>query len=198
MDPDPTNTTTPALRGDRIYFTHLGVVRCLDARTGAEKWNFSPDEAASVITSPVPWENLIIVGATDACLYGLDAADGHKVWERTCAGSISPDPLILNDLLMIGAEKMVYAIQPSTGQATWICSLTSTAKHGPVTDGSMLYFLCEDSSIQCVDATAGRYRWRSQFTSGPRTFDPIVARRRVILASGTLIHGRRHPLRPRR
>jgi len=188
MDADPGNTTTPVVGGDRVYFTHLGVVRCLDARTGAEEWNFSP-ESASVITSPVPWENLIIVGATDACLYALDAADGDKVWERTCAGSISPDPLILGDLLMVGAEKMVYAIEPSSGQATWVCSLTSTARAGPVTDGSMLYFLCQDSSVQCVDANSGRYRWSCPFASGPQTFKPIAAQRRAIVASGNRVYG---------
>ncbi len=188
MGADTANTRTPVLSQDRLYITHRGVLRCLDVRTGAEQWDFSPAPAA-VVTSPILWEDLVIVGATDARLYALNAADGENVWERTCAGAISPDPLLLEGLLMVGAEEMVYAINPRSGQATWICALKSTAKAGPVSDGSMLYFLCQDSSVQCVDATRGRYRWRSQFSHGPRTFDPVVGQRRVIVASGRRIYG---------
>jgi outer membrane protein assembly factor BamB len=188
MPADPRNTTTPLVQGDRVFLTHLGTIRCLDARTGAEQWNFSPDNG-SVATSPVAWEGLIIVGATDENLYALDAAAGDKVWERGCAGPIVPDPLVLNDLLMVGAAEMVYAIQPSDGAPVWVCSLANQAQFGPVTDGSMLYFLCQDTSIQCVDAAAGRYRWRKPFTPGARIFDPVVGSRRVIVATGSLIHG---------
>ncbi len=185
---EPTNTTTPAVRGERVYLTHRGVVHCLDARTGAEQWTFSVSPAA-IVTSPVPWEDLIIVGGSDARLYGLDAATGDKVWELGCAGRIAPDPLIFNDLLILGAAEMVYAVAPRTGQATWICPLTSPAKVGPVSDGSMLYFLCADSSIQCVDGTAGRHRWRTGFSTGPRTFPPVIAGRRVVIATGRSLHG---------
>lgn len=188
MAADPRSTATPLVQGDRVFFTHLGTVRCLDARTGAEQWSFSPDNG-SVATSPVAWEDLIIVGATDKNLYALDAATGDKVWERGCAGPIVPDPLVLDDLLMVGAAEMVYAIQPRDGAPVWVCSLASQAQSGPVTDGSMLYFFCQDTSIQCVDAANGRYRWRTPFTPGARIFNPIVGNRRVIVATGNLIHG---------
>jgi len=188
MPADPRNTTTPLVHGDRVFLTHLGTIRCLDALTGEEQWNFSPDDA-SVATSPVAWEDLIIVGATDKSLYALNAATGEQVWERKCAGPIVPDPLVLDDLLMVGAAEMVYAIQPSDGAPVWVCSLEAQAQFGPVTDGSMLYFLCQDTSIQCVDAAKGRFRWRTAFTPGARIFDPVVGNRRVIVATGNLIHG---------
>ncbi len=188
MSADPRNTTTPLVQGDQVFITHLGTVHCLDARTGGEQWSFSPDNG-SVATSPVAWKDLIIVGATDRQVYGLDAATGDQVWERKCAGSIAPDPIILDDLLMVGAAEMVYAIQPSDGTPVWVCSLNAQAESGPVTDGSMLYFLCQDTSVQCVNAQTGRYRWRCPFTPGARIFNPIVGNRRVIVATGNLIHG---------
>jgi outer membrane protein assembly factor BamB len=188
MPADPRNTTTPLVQADRVFLTHLGTVRCLDARTGGEQWSFSPDNG-SVATSPVPWEDLIIVGATDRKLYAFDAATGDQVWEQRCAGPIAPDPLVLNDRIMVAAEKMVYAMHPHDGTLDWVCSLTAHADFGPVTDGSMLYFLCQDTSIQCVNAQTGRYRWRCPFTPGARIFDPVVGNRRVIVATGNLIHG---------
>lgn len=183
MKPDPGNTTRPLVLADRVYVTHRGTLHCLDARTGAQQWEFSP-EPGDVITSPIAWNNLIIVGASDATLYALEAVQGRQQWKHLCAGPISPDPLLLGDLLMAGAEKMVYAISPRSGEPEWQCSLTSPAKAGPVTDGSMLYFLCQDGSIQCVDMSVPRYRWSAAIERGPHTLPPIPGKRGVIVASG--------------
>lgn len=183
MEPDPGNTSAPVMHSGMVYVSHRGTLHCLDVRTGGEEWDFSPDDGG-VCTAPVPYGDLIIVGATDARLYGLNARTGETVWDRLCAAPISPDPLLLDGELMVGAGEMVYSMSPESGDATWVCSLRSSAKTGPVSDGSMLYFLCQDSSVQCVDARAGRYRWRVQFVPGPRTFAPTVGGRRVLLATG--------------
>ncbi|HUU55101.1 MAG TPA: PQQ-binding-like beta-propeller repeat protein [Armatimonadota bacterium] len=188
MGADPMNVARPVIQNDRVYVSHKGILHCLDNVTGAEKWKFEPENAA-VTTGPVPWKNLIIVGATDATVYGLDANTGDPVWERICASTIAPDPLLLDGMLLVGAGQMVYALSPETGDASWICSLTSTAKSGPFSDGSMAYFLCQDGTVQCVDASQGRYRWTSRLRTGPRTFRPLVASQRVIVASGNRVYG---------
>jgi outer membrane protein assembly factor BamB len=135
------------------------------------------------------WGNTVIVGATNATLYALDTRTGDPVWERICASTISADPALLNGALIVGAGNMVYSLSPESGDATWICSLTSPAMWGPVCDGSMAYFLCHDGSVQCVDAEQGRYRWRSSPVAGHRAFPPTVAGRRVVVASGRSVHG---------
>ncbi len=182
------DVSRPLIQDDRVYVSHNGVLHCLDNVTGAERWKFEIENAA-VTTGPVPWKNLIIVGATNATVYGLDAKTGKPVWERICASTIVPDPLIVNDMLLVGAGQMVYALSPDTGDASWICSLSSAAKSGPVSDDTMAYFLCQDGTVQCVDTTQGRYRWSAQIVTGPRTFRPIVASRRVIVASGHRVYG---------
>ncbi len=185
---DPWDVNRPRVVKDRVYVTHAGVLRCLDNITGGEQWNFSPENAA-VTTSPCVWQDIIVVGATNATVYALDANTGDPVWERICAAAVSPDPLLLNDVILVGAGHMVYALTPASGEASWICSLTSAAKAGPISDDSMAYFLCQDGSIQCVDATQGRYRWASSILTGPRTFRPMIAGQRVVVASGNRIHG---------
>jgi outer membrane protein assembly factor BamB len=185
---DPTNTIAPVARGERVYLTLRGRLRALDARTGGELWRFTP-ELGWVSTAPVLWEDVVIVGATDECLYGIDVATGQTVWQHTCAAGITPGPIILGDTLMASAAEMVYAIEPSSGRGIWQCALQFPARYGPVTDGSMLYFLGQDGSVECVDATRGRFRWRVPITTGPRTFRPIVAQRRAIVATGNWVHG---------
>lgn len=184
---DEANLTTPLMANGRVYATHRGALHCLDNLTGAQQWEFSPENAA-VTTGPLSYGETIIVGATNATVYALDAASGDPVWERICAAPIAPTPALLEDVLLVGAGHMVYALSPASGDATWICSLTSSAMSGPVCDGSMAYFLCEDGSVQCVDASQGRYRWTAGLATGPRTFPPTVSHNRVIVASGHRIH----------
>lgn len=188
MGAQPSNTTTVVVLEGRVYVSHAGALRCLDARTGGQLWEFRPGEGG-VCTSPVVWENLIIVGATDSRLYGLNAADGSLLWSRACAGPPSPDPLIVGNRLFVGAQQMVYSIAPPTGQAKWVCSLTAPATAGPVHSAGMLYFLTQDGAIQSVVAEQGRLRWRSPLSGSPRAFPPIIADRRVIVASGRTIFG---------
>jgi outer membrane protein assembly factor BamB len=186
--PDPDNTTVPVIDGESVYVTLRGALRALDARTGGAQWEFTPEEGW-VSTAPVVSGDLVIVGATNMRLYGINAATGATVWEQTCAATIVPDPIILDDVLYAAAAEMVYAVEPSSGRPIRVCALAFPATYGPVTDGSMLYFLGQDGSIECVDATQGRFRWRVPIMTGPRTFKPVVARRRAIVATGTWVHG---------
>jgi outer membrane protein assembly factor BamB len=128
--------------------------------------------------------DLILVGADDSEMYALNAGDGKQVWDQLCAGVIGGDPLILNDTLVFAAQDMVYATDPTTGAPKWICAMAAPVSEGPVTDGTMLYFLGQDGSLQSVDGVEGRFRWAVRLPTGPGAFPPIVAGQRIIVASG--------------
>ncbi len=51
----------------------------------------------------------------------------------------------------------------------------------------MLYFLCQDGSVQSVDAKEGRFRWATMLRTGPNAFPPTLAEGRVIVAGGTTL-----------
>jgi outer membrane protein assembly factor BamB len=188
MGPDPDNTTPPVIGKDTVYISHRGTAHCLDIITGGERWQFKPENAA-VTTTPLIYGELAIVGANDGSLYALRAANGSVAWRFICAGPIAPEPIILNDMLVVGAGELVYTINPSNGQGGWVSPLQAPAKLGPVTDGSMLYFLATDGSVQCVDSTTGRYRWGTLLTPGIRVFAPVVAGSRVVVATGNRVYG---------
>lgn len=183
MGPDWRKPDAPLIQGDRVYISYGGVLRCLDVVTGAELWQFKP-KAGEVTTAPLAYQHLILVGADDSEMYAVNANDGTQVWDQVCAGVIGGDPILLNNLLIFGAQEMVYAMVPASGDLKWVCSLGAPVSEGPVTDGSMLYFLCVDGSLQSVDAAEGRFRWAAQLRTGPDAFPPVVADRRVVVASG--------------
>jgi outer membrane protein assembly factor BamB len=190
MGPDATNLTMPVVREDRVYVSRNDILHCLDGATGGQQWQFKP-ENGGVTTGPVAFGDLIIVGGNDSALYGLNAASGAVVWKVGCSGPIAPTPIVVNDLLMLAANQMVYAVDPRTGAVSWICAMNAPAAYGPATDeaGSMIFFVGQDGSVQCVDATAGRYRWAALLVTGPRFSPPVVAAGRVIVASGKRVYG---------
>ncbi len=206
MDADPGGIFAPVVKGDLVFVSHDGKLRCLELQTGAKKWEFEPKaegeeeqveqtqettstpaakSSARVSTAPLVVGDLVIVGADNSQLYGLHVSDGKQAWMARCAGPIAPSPLLYGDLVVLAAQEVVYAFDPSTGKPAWVASLDSGATWGPVSDGTGVYFLCYDGSLQAVDAERGRFRWRSRAFLGPRPFPPMIAARRVLMASGS-------------
>lgn len=183
VGPDPGNTRAPVVTSDRVYLTHGGALRAIDAVTGAEVWKF-PTTTARATSSAVVAGDVVLVGADDSFLYGLSAADGKEVWKQKLAGSVQGEPLLHEGVVVVGAQEMVYAVDPAKGDVKWVCSLTSPVSAGPVTDGSLLYFLCQNGSVQCVDFPGRRFRWAAPLRAGANAFPPVMAGRRVVVAAG--------------
>jgi outer membrane protein assembly factor BamB len=57
-----------------------GILRCVDARTGALVWEWD-SETASALTEPVATEAGVLVGAAAGSVYLIDAATGNRSWE---------------------------------------------------------------------------------------------------------------------
>ncbi len=185
LSPDRLTTLEPAVGHGRVYLTHRGVLYCLDERTGAQQWTLEPADA-TLTTAPLLLENLVIVGADDGSLFALEPTSGAEVWRTTLGGPVRPTPILLDGLLVAGAGTNAHGLDPASGRQRWVCALASAVAHGPVTDGSMLYFLAQDGAVQSVDPDPSdpRFRWRTPLPTGPRVYPPIVADRRVIVAGG--------------
>jgi outer membrane protein assembly factor BamB len=97
---------------------------------------------------------------------------------------VKPDPLIFNDFVILAGRRHVYALDPLTGDTRWETEMASPVFRGPITDGSGLYFLGQDGSVQGLAARDGRLRWRSATLYGPQAFPPIMAGGRIVVASG--------------
>ena len=56
-----------------------GILRCVDARTGALVWEWD-SETASALTEPVATEAGVLVGAAAGSVYLVDATSGERTW----------------------------------------------------------------------------------------------------------------------
>ena len=187
MGAEPDNDFPPLLVGDRVLVTHDGKLYCFDTLTGERQWEAAIEDQR-VSTAPLAWKDTVILGLDSGVLGAVKVADKSVVWQTDCGGRIAPSPMVVNGALIVGSEQTVLALDPDTGKTKWACTLRSPARYGPMTDGSMLYFRCQDGSLQSIDVETGRFRWRAAIPFGPEGFPPVIAGGRVIATAGDTLH----------
>jgi outer membrane protein assembly factor BamB len=121
---------TPTIAGGRVYaIGATGIVKALDARTGAKVWsrNAATDTGTEVpdwgiASSPLVVDDLVII-AVSGQLIAYDAATGNQRWvgQSGGAGYSSPHLLTIDGvrqvLLMRGSRTI--SVSPSDGTLLW-------------------------------------------------------------------------------
>ncbi|MDE7024422.1 MAG: PQQ-like beta-propeller repeat protein, partial [Paramuribaculum sp.] len=106
-------TSTPLLSSEMIVFgtAQHGLV-ALDAQTLEERWQspvgdalvftspYTRSYSATIETSPVLSGDVIYVGASDGCLYGIDLKNGKTVWKHKMGAPIFSSVAISGNTLI--------------------------------------------------------------------------------------------------
>ncbi len=113
---------SPALLPDRIVIgTDGGKVVCLSADGQKELWAFEGvQNSAMVYASPAVADGIVVVGARDRNVYGLDLATGQKKWSFPTRGDVDSSPVISSGRVYIGSkDKHLYILDLKTGRHLW-------------------------------------------------------------------------------
>ncbi len=133
-----------------------GRLVALDAKSGAERWQFKTGGA--VAGAPAVVDGTVFVGSYDGNVYALEAATGAERW-RTSIGVVGGAPAV--------AEGLVYV---TTGQGNAAPAVTDGTVYAGDGFGSVLYAL---------DAATGEQRWSSgQLQRGLSAFDAVTGTER--------------------
>jgi outer membrane protein assembly factor BamB len=104
---------SPILYGDFVYLvTDKGLMTCLDAKTGAVKYEGArPPVAATFMASPVAFDGKILLSSQDGDTFVIKAGPTHEVLRTNSLGeAISASPAIANGRIYIRGEKTLFAI----------------------------------------------------------------------------------------
>ncbi len=111
-------------------------VFALDAATGKPGWDVSigdHEKGESVAMAPIAWNGMVFAGnaggdnfAVTGRIYGLSAADGHKIWQFDVVPTSGPARDTWKNVTAQnpptgGATWTTYSLDPQTG-VLWVCT----------------------------------------------------------------------------
>ena len=108
-----------AVAGDKLVLgTDGGRVVCLSAKSHEQVWLFDHiSEHAMVYSSPAVSQDIVVVGAQDRNVYGLDLNTGKKLWSFTTRGEVDSSPVISAGRVYVGSkDKKLYVLDLKTGR----------------------------------------------------------------------------------
>ena len=172
-----------------------GLVRALDARTGAVIWTYAT--RGRVRATPATDGRRIYVGGFDGAMYALDRVDGKLAWSFQTAGndefkigSIQSSAAVADGLVLFGSrDYRLYALDAATGKPAWIAPHKGSWVIGSpaVVDGKACVGSSDLKIVQCVDLKTGVELWRADL-NGAAFASPAVAGGNLIVGTfgGTL------------
>jgi len=188
----------PAVEEGVVYFgSDEGILLAVDAATGTQKWEFTPEiptiipilnikeKAGAIFAGPVLAGKRVIVG-TQNKVYALDTTTHKKPdWEFEAGSQVWGTPLVVGDTVYVSTlgHKLV-ALNAETGKVRWVLDKPKGALAGsPVHDNGVIYVGSFDNHLYAVDAATGEQVWPEPFDANNWIWEgPAVV-------SGTLYFG---------
>jgi len=175
--------STPAISAGRVYVSSMdGRLTSYRAADGKELWSFSTD-GSPIESSPLVVDELVVVGAWNGTLYGVDARTGRPVWTYQAAGDIKSSVALADDLLVFGDYGgHVHGVDLETGRPRWIWSGGSRFYGGAAISDGLAVIGDVGGQVVALDAATGRQRWQRAVGSFVYA-SPAVARGTVFIGS---------------
>lgn len=109
------------LEGRIIVGTDGGKVICLSTDGQKQFWEFTGvGNQAMVYSSPAVADGIVVFGARDRNVYGVDLASGQKKWSFATRGDVDSSPVISGGRVYIGSkDKRFYVLDLKTGEKQW-------------------------------------------------------------------------------
>lgn len=203
--------SNPLLTEGLLYIGGVdGVLRCLDQKTGTEKWNVSLTDW--IRSKPIMIGSTLYVATIDSKLHAINLSN-QEILFTTSLGShgITAD-LVGNEngIIAIGRGLMMYSVNPDNGNINWSRGVKDGAwvddKYyfadwsggllgSPTIVDGIAYIGGPDGFVNALDVETGKEIWRFE-TGSTISIAPSVIEDKVVfgyLGSTTEHYGFEHP-----
>ncbi len=185
------------VRGNsKALFVHTlaDTVLALDPMSGNQKWSYASSTPSLILrrsSSPVVYQDSILVGLSSGQLMAIDQATGTVLWQKEMAASkgrsetqrmidLSADPLLQGNIVYaVGYQGNIAALKANTGELLWEQSLSSYA--GLAVSDRTLVVPDHRGTLYAFDAITGAQRWKQNGLLGRRLTKPLCVGHRVLV-----------------
>lgn len=195
--------SSPEVVGGIVYVGSFdGHLYALDAESGELRWKFATqgvgfDSAAagfdrrSIQGSPAISGDVVVVGARDGFLYGVDRQSGRERWHVDHQISwVIGSPSVRDGIAYVGSSdgRFFHAVEVASGRELWRRPMPMNVFSSAALVGEVALVGCHDGSLFALEMKTGRELWRVE-TGDIVIASPVVRDGVILLASmdGTLI-----------
>jgi hypothetical protein len=138
-----------------------GVVRALDAATGAVAWSYDTGGVTDG-DAPTAANGMVFVGNDEGVVSALDAATGGSLWSVRLGTIISHSPTVESGTVYVtvidGPTSFVDALDASTGDVRWSHGIAAAGTPG-LANGLVYETNSFGCYVEALNARVGRSQW---------------------------------------
>jgi outer membrane protein assembly factor BamB len=144
-----------AVAGDRIVIgTDQGRVLCISAETHQQLWLYDAvAEHAMVYSSPaVSSDGVVVFGARDRNVYGVELATGKPLWKFPTRGDVDSSPVISGGRVYVGSkDKKLYVLDLKSGKQLWSFTAGRGITAGPAIGAGVVVIGDTGGNLYCLE-----------------------------------------------
>lgn len=160
--------TTPAARGDRVFFgTEGGGFLAIDFVQAAAAWRTPPAATKQAYRSSAALaDDLVIVGSRGRAVETFAAADGRRAWRRPMRGRVDGSPVVVDvsgsaaadpgprpAAIVADAAGKIVVLDAATGELRWEFDAGGGFSAGAAVAAGRVVIAADDGTVWCF-ATA--------------------------------------------
>lgn len=178
--------STPAFDKGNIFFGDCDAhVYSINAENGKLNWIFKINgdtlnnekfgyDRRAVIASPAIANNIVVVGGRDGFLYGINEANGEKIWQYDYHISWILSSVAIKDSIVVTGTSdgsFINALNITTGKEIWRYQTQAPVWASPSIAGDKIFCPGNDGALYCLDLYTGKEVWEyntmQKFFSSP-------------------------------
>jgi len=151
---DAPTGSTPAARGDHVYFGTEGAsFFCIDWREAKTVWTMKSQRNMPFRSSGALTDKAVIFGARDKQIYALDQRDGSELWKFATRSRVDSSPVLVGNRVFVGSsDGRLYALDANSGEKVWQFEAGGDFLASPAVAANRLVIGNTDGKLYCLGA----------------------------------------------
>jgi outer membrane protein assembly factor BamB len=164
-----------------------GKVYAYYAANGSGVWTFDTKETThGVISSPLGYNDKVLIAAYDGTIHSLNAEDGTEAWNESVGASIySSSPAMIDGTIYIGSEDgKLHALAADGSGEKWNISIGSKIRGSPLLseEGVVVTYANATGGGVAAVSYAGDLLWQTSIGGSPAS--PVLSSEGYIVMVG--------------